>query len=326
MTEDMLAHLSLNLQRLSTVELRQICYFLAIVAEGNNFSRAAEVLQIEQPPLSQRIRALEKMLKVELFDRRHRPLQLTRAGRFFLEDAQLALLHLDRAITQARRANQGKIGEISVGIASSIANSVLPDVLRAFRDRCPDVKLELRELTAEQQIQALRDRRLDAGFETVLAHHQDPSLCAMPVVQEVLMVALPDDHPLTAHPQVTLQDLADQPVILPAIDAFPFYEAFIQRCEQVGFQPQIVQTAKATWFISIVSLVAAGIGLAILPSNFLNLQRRGVVYRLIEDANLIKQISVIWHRENASPTLREFLKVVQDVVHRQNPFSDSTQG
>ena len=146
----------MNLLYLSSIELRQICYFLAITEAGNNFTRAAEYLHIDQPPLTQRIKALEKKLKIELFvgeaspveNRKRKPLQLTAAGKIFLEETQLALTSLDRAITRSQQAHRGEIGCLSIGIASSIANTLLPDILQTFCDRFPDVELELRELTA----------------------------------------------------------------------------------------------------------------------------------------------------------------------------------
>ena len=307
----------MNLLYLSNVELRQICYFLAIAEAGNNFSRAAEYLQIEQPPLSQRIRALEKTLKIELFDRKRRPLQLTEAGKVFLTETRLALTTLEGAITQAQRASRGEIGSLSIGIASSIANTILPDILRTFCDRFPELELELRELTADQQIQELRDRRLNVGFE-VSNYEQDDCLTSLPVVEESLVVALPEMHPLASQPQILLSYLAKEALILPSIDAFPFYKEFIHRCEQAGFQPKIAHNAKATWMLTILSLVVAGVGIAILPSNVQNLQRRGVVYRAIQDANLTRRISVMWRRDDSSVILREFLKVVQEVSSKQD--------
>ncbi|WP_421659083.1 LysR substrate-binding domain-containing protein [Leptothermofonsia sp. ETS-13] len=304
----------MDLLRLSQIELRQICYFLAITEADNNFSRAAERLQIEQPPLSQRIRSLEKTLKVELFDRRRRPLQLTAAGKVFLEEAQLALITLEQAITQAQRAHRGEIGYLSVGIASSIANTLLPEILRTFCDRFPKVELELRELTAEQQIQELRDRRLSVGFEVVSnSSKNDDNLMVLPVIQESLVAALPETHPLTSHPHLTLNALVKEPLILPSPEAFPFYKEFIHRCIQAGFEPILVPNAKATWMLTILSLVVAGVGIAILPSNVQNLQRHGIVYRAIQDLDLTRQISVLWRKDDSSVVLREFLKVVQEV-------------
>ena len=157
----------MNLLYLSSIELRQICDFLAVTEAGNNFTRAAEYLQIDQPPLGQRIRSLEKKLKIELFDRQHKPLQLTAAGKVFLEETRLALTTLDRAITRAQQAARGEIGFLAIGIASSISNTLLPDILRTFRSRFGEIQLTLLELTAERQLEEVRTGRLNVGFEVI---------------------------------------------------------------------------------------------------------------------------------------------------------------
>jgi DNA-binding transcriptional LysR family regulator len=303
----------MNLLYLSSIELRQICYFLAITEAGNNFTRAAEYLHIDQPPLTQRIKALEKKLKIELFDRKRKPLQLTAAGKIFLEETQLALTSLDRAITKAQQAHRGEIGCLSIGIASSISNTLLPDILRTFCDRFPEVELELRELTADRQIQAVQERRLNVGFEVFDLQKLGSDLNVLPIIEESLVVAMPVAHPLATKQQIAVTDLATEKLILPSIDEFPFYQEFILYCEQAGFQPQIVREVKATWLVTILSLVVAKVGVAILPSNVQNLQRQGVVYRTIQSVNLNRQISAIWRRDNSSPVLHQFIQTVREV-------------
>jgi DNA-binding transcriptional LysR family regulator len=306
----------MNLLYLSNIELRQICYFLAITEAGNNFSKAAEYLQIEQPPLSQRIKSLERKLKIELFDRKRKPLQLTETGRVFLAEIQLAVAGIDRAIITAQRAQRGEIGFLSIGIASSIANTLLPDILQTFCERFPDVELELRELTADRQIQELREHRLNIGFEVATnLHEPDNRLNFLPIWEESLVVALPESHPLVDRSQIFLSHLADEKLILPSTDEFPFYQKFISHCQQSGFEPAIVQNVKATWLVTILSLVVARVGIAILPSNVQNLQRQGVIYRPIQHTNLTRQISAIWRKNDSSTVLVEFLKVVKELAN-----------
>ncbi len=304
----------MNLLYLSSIELRQICYFLAITEAGNNFSRAAEYLHIDQPPLTQRIKALEKKLKIELFDRKRRPLQLTAAGKIFLEETQLALTSLARAITKAQQAHRGEIGYLSIGIASSIANTLLPDILRTFCDRFPDVELELRELTADRQIQELQERRLNVGFEVFDLQKLTSDLSVLPIIEESLVVAMPQAHPLASQQQVAVSDLVTEKLILPSIEEFPFYQEFIDYCNQAGFEPNIVREVKATWLVTILSLVVAKVGIAILPSNVQNLQRQGVVYRTISVTNLSRQISTIWRQDHSSPVLNQFLAIVREIA------------
>ncbi len=306
----------MDLLRLSNLELRQICYFLAVVEAANNFSRAAERLQIEQPPLSQRIRSLEKALKVQLFDRSHRPLRLTEAGNVFLTEAYQALTHLERGIDQAKRASQGELGHLAIGISSAVSNSVLPDILRSFRQQYPLVELELRELTMEQQLQELRDRRLDIGFEHIpQPYSQDPSLKLLTIFQEDLIVALPENHPLAAQTQLSLEMLAQEAILLPSLAAFPFYKAVLEQFALAGLHPKIIQNTKATWLLTLLSLVAAEMGVAILPtSNVQSIHRDGVVYRAIADLKLTRQLSAVWNQDNASIVLQAFLKIIQSMV------------
>jgi DNA-binding transcriptional LysR family regulator len=310
----------MNLLYLSSIELRQICYFLVVTEAGNNFTRAAEYLHIDQPPLGQRIRSLEKKLKIELFDRRRRPLQLTAAGKVFLEETKLALTTLDRAITRAQQVDRGEIGFLSIGIASSISNTLLPDILRTFRSRFSQIQLELLELTAERQLEELAAGRLNVGFEAIAnVRESDNSLNVLPIMEESLVVAMPHLHPLVFQQQLCLRDLVNEKLILPSIDEFPFYKQFIYYCQQAGFEPKIVRDVQANWLVTILSLVVAEVGLAILPSNVQNLQRRGVVYRSIEDPNLCRQISAIWRKDDSSVVLAEFLKVVAELAETKIP-------
>ncbi|MBD2326472.1 LysR family transcriptional regulator [Alkalinema sp. FACHB-956] len=301
----------LNLVPLSQLELRQLCYFLTIVANGNNFSRAAEQLHIEQAPLSQRIRALEKRLNVELFDRRHRPVQLTPAGDVFRHHLQSSLAQLQQAIEQAQRTARGELGVLRLGMASSVANSILPDILRQFRDRYPFVTLELHELTAQQQIQALHDRQLDIALEAFppLAD-SDTNWKQQVIAQESLVLALPIDHPLATQAQIPLRAIAQEPIILPSLSAFPFYHAFITACIDAGFQPQVVQTTTATWLLTILGMVVAGMGIAVLPSNVLTVQRQGILYREIADLTLTREISALWNADHGSIVLDNFLAIL----------------
>jgi DNA-binding transcriptional LysR family regulator len=300
--------LMLDLQQLSHLELRQLCYFLTVVSHGNSISKAADALQIEQPPLSQRIKALEKRLNLKLFDRRYRPMQLTAAGEVFWRETQSALIQLQQAINQAQRAAKGEIGHLRIGIASSLINGILPDVLRRFRIRYPQVELELRELTAEQQLQALRERRLDIGLEAFPRLAElDNALSQKIVAYESLVIVLPDSHPLVDQTSIPLSAIAQEQLILPSLSAFPFYYTFIEACGQAGFQPQLVQSTTATWMLTILGMVVAGMGLAVLPSTVQAIQRDGVVYREIEGLDLRRKISAVWHQHHDSIILKHFL-------------------
>jgi DNA-binding transcriptional LysR family regulator len=307
----------MNLHDLKDIELRQICYFIAITEAENSFSKAAASLYIETPALRQRIKSLEKRLKLQLFNYAQQPAKLTAAGEVFLAEIQITLASLDRAITRAKSADLGEIGFLSIGIASSISNTLLPDILRTFGEKFPGVKLELRELTADRQIQELTERRLDVGFE-VIGNLDRSQFNIMPILEESLIVALPVSHRLVTQSHIFLSDLATEKLILPSTAEFPFYQQFIAYCQQVGCELTIVENIKATWLVTILSLVVAAVGIAILPSNARILQREGVVYRTIEDVDLNRQISAIWRTDDRSPALHEFLQVVRELSIKPN--------
>ncbi|MBW4571317.1 MAG: LysR family transcriptional regulator [Tolypothrix carrinoi HA7290-LM1] len=295
------------------MELRHLRYFI-VVAEELNFTRAAERLHIAQPPLSQQIQALEAELKVQLFERKKRPLQLTAAGQVLLTEARLVFATVERAIISTKRASRGEIGRLVVGANSSIANSVLPDILRVFRSRFGDVELVLRELTSREQVQELRSRVIDVGFDRLPNENENESdLSFLPILQESLVIALPEQHPLADQLQIPLKALADEPFVLPPPDLVPSYSQIINLCQQVGFTPKVVQ--QATWMITVLSLVAGGVGVALLPANAQNLVRKGVVYREIQGENLTRQLAVIWRRDDSSIILREFIAVTKDIAH-----------
>lgn len=303
----------MDLLRLSTLEIRQICYFLMVVQCDNSFSRAAEQLHIERPPLSQRIRALEKRLQVDLFDRRQRPVQLTSAGQVFLAKAQQALGQLEQAISQAQQAAKGEIGHLTIGLSSSAANGLFSDLLRRFCQGYPQVTIRLQELTVAEQLAALASGQIDLAIEAIPpAQLTERGLDWRVVDNESLVVVLPEGHPLTQANPIALTDLASESLILPNLQAFPFYHAFLERCAQAGFQPRLVENTTATWMLTILSLVGAGVGLAILPSNVLNLQRRGVVYREIAGLDLVRPMVAAWRKEKASATLQQLLTMMMD--------------
>lgn len=308
---------------LSDFELRQICYFIEVVQAGNNFSEAARRLGIKQPPLSQRIQALEKLLsthkntsEVKLFDRSTKPVRLTEAGKVFLEEAQLALMHLNRAINQARRASQGQIGHLTVGMNNSIANSILPTVLQEFRKQYPEVELELHEATIQNELQRLKNHQLDVVFyRSPSLYEEDSNLSFMPILQESFLLVLPNTHILANQTQIPLKALKDESIILPSLDVLPFYKQVIKLCKKAGFEPNVVQTVKATGIVTILSLVAAGIGISILPNHVQLLHREGLVYRPIQDVALTRHISIVWRQDDSSIVLQKFLNVIQDIVH-----------
>jgi DNA-binding transcriptional LysR family regulator len=306
------------------MDLRRLQYFVA-VAEELSFRRAAERLQMTQPPLSSQIQQLEKELEVKLFDRTGRGLRLTEAGRFLLEDACRLLIQVRQTADMTRRIGHGRVGRPTIGFLPSIGHGPLPDVLREFRAHFPEVDLLLRELNPDQQVQALHDKRVDVGF--LYLPLEDSALSIEPVFREPLIVALPEQHPLADKPQVPLYALSDEPFILPPQHRVPgCYGQIMKACHQAGFSPKAVQ--KDVWLMqTTVDLVAAGIGVALVAGTLRNLSRAGVVYKTLQDPSPVVEIGVVWRCGDDRPVLRSFLDMVdKTATSRQLERSLSAPG
>jgi DNA-binding transcriptional LysR family regulator len=292
------------------IELRHLRYFMA-VAEELHFGRAAERLHIAQPPLSQQIRQLETELGFQLFYRTKRSVELTEAGQVFLQECQRLLRQLEQAVETGRQVSRGEMGQLVLGFVSSAAYNVLPTLLRSFRMQVPNVSLELHELTTDQQLQWLRDRRLDVGL--IRPPVEDPAFALLTILQEPLVVALPEHHPLARQPYVSLQQLTHESFVLfPRPLAPGLYDQIISLCQQVSFSPNVVQ--EAIQMQTIVSLVAAEIGIAIVPISLQNLQRTGVIYKPLQESTPKAEIAIAWRRIDTSPTVKRFLETVYQLI------------
>jgi DNA-binding transcriptional LysR family regulator len=292
------------------MDLRRLRYFVA-VAEEQSFNRAAKRLHMAQPPLSTQIKQLENELGVQLFERTSRGVRLTEAGELLLEEAQRIFVQLDQTVSIVRRVGHGEVGRLTLGFVPSASNEALPTILRAFRDRFPEVELFLREMRPDRIVQRLHDGQIDAGF--LYLPLEDASLNIECVSREALVLALPETHSLASEPEVELRALADEPFILPArYQRMPgLYGQVTETCRRAGFVPDAVQ--KDVWLMqTIVGLVAAGIGVALVPASVRNLRRTGVVYRPVRGLSPTVELGVIWRREDTGAVLSSFLQVVRE--------------
>ncbi len=287
------------------IELRHLRYFMA-VAEELHFGRAAERLHIAQPPLSQQIRQLEANLGFELFHRTKRSVQLTAGGTVFLEECHQVFRQVDHAVRAGQQASRGEVGKLVVGFVSSAAYNVLPPLLHAFREQVPGVNLTLQELTTDQQVQRLRDQQIDVGF--VRPPVDQVEFRVMTILQESLVLALPETHPLAQSDLITLRSLIhDSFILFPRLLAPGLYDQIISLCQQANFSPRVVQ--EATQMQTIVSLVAAGIGSAIVPESIRHLQRTGVVYKALTEPTPKAAIALAWPQNTRSPVVQRFLEI-----------------
>ncbi len=288
------------------MELRHLRYFIA-VAEELNFTRAAEKLHIAQPPLSQQIQQLEAQLGFQLFHRTKRTVTLTEAGQVFFEESQKILLQVDRAIQLGKQTSRGELGQLTVGFVSSAAHNVVPAILQAFRTRCPAVKLELHELTTNEQLQRLREGRIDIGF--VRPSIEEDGINSEIVFREPLIVALPETHPSADRAVVELRELSAEPFILfPRSLAPGLYDPIVSLCQQAGFSP--IAGQEAIQMQTIISLVAAEMGVAIVPASMQNFQRKGVVYKSLPESTCMVAIALIW-RNAPTQAVQRFLEVAR---------------
>ncbi|MBW4695560.1 MAG: LysR family transcriptional regulator [Lyngbya sp. HA4199-MV5] len=300
------------------MELRHLHYFIA-VAEELHFSRAAERLHISQPPLSQQIRALEEELGVKLFERTKRHVQLTEAGNVFLERSYRVFAQLEQAVEVTQRVGRGEVGQLAIGFVGSAMYTVLPEIFRVFRAQFPAVELQLQELTTAQQIQALHDKQVDVGI--VRSAINEPGLSGSCFLPETLVLALPETHPLSAQTQVSLSTLADEAFILfPARMGPVFYEQIINLCQQAGFRPKVAQ--EAVQMETIVGLVAAGLGIAIVPASMQNFHRSGVIYRPLEEQIPYTGLYLTWRQHDSSPVLSAFLNLARKTAQRESKRDD----
>lgn len=292
------------------MELRHLRYFVT-VAEELHFGRAAQRLQIAQPPLSQQIRQLEEELGVQLFHRTKRSVQLTEAGQLFLEEACQILTRAEQAIQIVQRADRGETGRLTLSFVGSATYSVLPVVLKVFRRRFPEVLLSLHEMTTTQQVQALHEDRIHLGFVRPPIYEQE--LMIESILKEPFVAVLPEFHRLANETQISLRSLANDPFILfPRYLGSGFYDQIVNMCQQVGFQPQVAQ--EAIQMQTIISLVAAELGVALVPASVQNLQRVGVVYKALAESTSQVELAMIWRPDKISSVLQKFLEVTRQVA------------
>lgn len=289
------------------MELRHLRYFVT-VAETLNFRKAAKQLNMTQPPLSQQIQQIEHELGVELFDRRGRSIVLTAAGTVFLKDAYHILDLTDRMIRRTRQAARGELGQLHIGFVGSAAYQLLPRVLQSFRERFSEVEIVLSEMTSEQQLQALAEARIDLGLCRISQEYVQDHLQVKTVVWEPLCAVLPRQHRLAGQTVLNLADLAEEPFILfPQHLGKHLYQSIKQACETAGFTPQVTQ--EATHISTIVGLVAAGLGVSVLPGAVMASPHAHVTYRPLLQA-LPVPLSAVWREDKASPVCENFLNIL----------------
>ncbi|HCF3651190.1 LysR family transcriptional regulator [Pseudomonas aeruginosa] len=291
------------------MELRHLRYFIA-VAEELHFGRAAERLGISQPPLSQQIQALEEEIGARLFERTNRRVELTDAGRLFLDESRQVLAQVDKAVLLARRAHLGELGELKIGFTSSAPfTSTIPSSIHAFRKAYPDVHLDLQEMSSRQVLKALLEESLQVGVIRPLA--LPDAVHWVELFREPLVAVLRADHPLAAGSEdgLAIAALAEEPfVFFPRSYGTGLYDQVIALTRQAGFSLRIAQEASEA--MTIIGLVSAGLGVSILPASFRRTRVDGVVYRTLSDPEATTAVWLVRRQNEGSPLALSFIDLV----------------
>ena len=300
------------------MDLRHLRYFVAIAEEGH-VTRAAERLGMQQPPLSQRMKAMERQLDVQLFRRKPRGVELTDAGRALLADARAILGHVDRALETTRRTARGEQGRLCLGIAPTAPfHPFVPRAIRAFREAFPLVSLTLEEgLSHEVRERFARDQ-MDVAFVRTSTMHTD-DLVVTPLLEEPMVVALPSVHAMARGERdaaLPLKALAGDSFILFGPPGTGIYDETVAACRAAGFIPRLGQQAPR--ITSTLGLVAAGLGIALVPESMRKMSMDGVLYRRLKGAALPKAVlGLASRRGDPSAVVRQFLTFVRKAARAQ---------
>lgn len=290
------------------MELRHLRYFTTVASEGS-FSRAADKLNMAQPPLSRQIQQLEDELGVRLLDRA-RPLTLTEPGRYLFEQGRQVLQRVDELKAMTQRIAKGMVLQFNIGFVASALYDTLPTLIRAFRAQVPGAEVQLLEMTTLEQVAALKDGRIDVGFGRL--RFDDDMILRQVLREETLCVAVPLDHPLAAtQGKLRLRATANEPLII--YPKFPrpsyadqvlgFYRD-IDVVPVIGMEARELQTA--------LGLVAAGGGICVVPASVRRLGRADVQFIELDEPQFKTPVIMSYRKNDTSQPLRQLKKLVRE--------------
>lgn len=277
------------------IELRHLRYFVA-VAEELHFGRAAARLNISQPPLSQQIQILEQQVGARLFARTNRSVSLTEAGRQFLADSRQILLQVNEAAARASRLHHGETGELRIGFTSSAPFiKAVSDTLSTFRQRYPDVHIQMRETNTREQILPLTEGGLELGL---MRNTQLPDTLDWQVIlREPLLAMIHRDHPLARQDEVSLIELGQEPFVFfdPHVGT-GLYDDILGLMRRYGVTPTITQEVGEA--MTIIGLVASGLGVSILPASFRRVQLQEMRWVPIAQEDAVSEMWLVWSKHH----------------------------
>jgi DNA-binding transcriptional LysR family regulator len=288
------------------MEFRHLRYFLAL-AEELHFGRAAQRLSISQPPLSLNIQQLEASVGAQLFTRNSRGVQLTAAGQAFVPAARALLAQASDAAREAREVAEGQAGELHIGFAGTMLYCGLPQLLARFQASHPRLKLVLLELSSSEQLSELVRDRLDVGF--VHTPRVPPGFDQVLVVSQPLVACLPQSHPLARASSVGLDQLRGESLVVVSRTVSPDYHArILTECEQAGWLPPAVHELRH--WLSVVSLVSQGLGVALVPRALQKSALAGVAFVPLRDVDVHYDTRCLWRSGRDQMALKDFVQAV----------------
>jgi DNA-binding transcriptional LysR family regulator len=294
------------------LDIRQLRSFVA-VAHGLSFSRAAQHLHLSQPALSTQIKSLEEHLGARLFERNRRTVRLTPAGIALLADAESLLQQIADAELRVARISTGDVGHLRIGFVASATLAIVPAIVLAFRRQYPGVDLELKNLPTVQQVEALRNGTLDAGF--VRMPLAEGGLAVTRIHSEAFALVLPRSHRFARAQDPALEEFAHEPFIAYGRRWAPsFYDLWTGICEKAGFVPTVVQeTAEMS---TALALVAAGLGVAILPEGITRGHRHLVSVKPLEREKIRSEIGIATLATRQTTLLQHLIATAKQVSLR----------
>jgi DNA-binding transcriptional LysR family regulator len=292
------------------IDLRRLRYFVAVAEEGH-ITRASERLGIQQAPLSQQIKTLETELDARLFHRRPKGVELTEAGRALLAEARAILSRIAEAEAAVRRAARGEAGRLRVGFTNSACfHPATPAAIAAFHAAAPQVALTFEQASTSGLVERLRAGEVDVAFIRTAAARPE-GLQLRRLAEEAMSAALPAAHPLAQAPVVALTDLAAETFIAyPRSEGAGLYDAVIAACHTAGFSPRIGH--ETPQMIATLSLVAAGLGVSIVPESLRRMRLDGVAYRDIAAAAPPRaDLNLAFRHGDGSAAVRRFVEIAR---------------
>ena len=304
------------------MELRHLRYFVA-VAEELNVRQAAARLHLSQPPLSRQIHDLEDEVGTKLFVRSQSGMRLTEAGQTFLKEARSILSQSQRAVHLAQAASRGEVGQLDVAYAVEGFEPVLLRVMRLFRRLFPMVELGIREMQYHQQVQELINQRIDLGYVGIRFPELESELVFECVRKAQFLVALPPEHPLAKQRRLRLSALANEKFISIRRTAPAYHSLFVSHCRSAGFMPEIARE-EADGALSLLGLVSAGFGVALVPETFQQILPVAVEFRPLRPGIPTFDFHIAWRRDNQSNVLHAFLEMLRKHVHAEAKGPEKT--